>query len=167
MSKIVTQNGLNELVNAEIDLVVTDKSDNELVTASEAKDLLKITTSKPDNQCVTYGDIKEIADSPTPTIGTIFAKFFNMGGSRDTIQDGFLYIYNSTPEKIKLAPAAYPEPEIIVDPNGGYVVRDMRNGVEVPRSAIVIGKLRDGNIYCHCISSHSTYYEARWLIVIF
>lgn len=164
MSKIVTQDKLNELVNAETDLVVADKSDNELVTASEAKDLLKITTSKPDNQCVTYGDIKGITDT---TIGTIFAKFFNMGGSRDTIQDGFLYIYNSTPEKIKLAPAAYPEPEIIVDPNGGYVVRDMRNGVEVPRSAIVIGKLRDDNIYCHCISSYGIYYEARWLIVIF
>ena len=47
MSKIVTELEVKTMGEA------ANKSDNELVTASEAKDLLKITTSKPDNQCVT------------------------------------------------------------------------------------------------------------------
>lgn len=156
MSKIVTQDKLNELVN--------DKSDNELVTASEAKDLLKITTSKPDNQCVTYGDIKGITDI---AVGTTFVNVFGMGMSREAIRDGRIHIYNTTSEKdIELAPAAYPEAAITV-PSHGYVVRNIRDLIEIPRSAIVIGKLSDGNIYCQCVDSHSVYGNASWLIVIF
>lgn len=144
------------------------KADNELVTASEAKELLNITISKPDNQCVTYGDLKQIASSAQTTVGNEFVKRFSSLILSETVRDGRIHMYNSTSQEVQLAPASYPNAAITVRPYLTAASSLTTNTViNVPKNAVVICKYANsGYIKCECVNSHRTFDNLSWAVVI-